>query len=104
MAGESAPEFMEHIFSAITPDQLITCGGRNLDPQEFSLTPLAEPNGMTKETLLRVIRSIAKAGDVVGFGLLEYSGTKSDKGDPFLKDLTAFGLSSLEGVLRRNDQ
>lgn len=141
LAGESAPEFIEHLFSTIKPDQLITCGGRNLDPeeirfkaenkvtdfsveeleknpevvaeaikekgyhnvyihidfdvldpQEFTLTPLVEPNGMTKDTLLCVVQAIAEVGDVVGFGLLEYSGTEKDKGDPFLEEMTAFGL------------
>lgn len=141
LAGESAPEFIGHLSSAITPDQLITCGGRNLDPEEirykaengvtdfsvkeleenpeavadairekgyhnvyihidfdvldpeeFALTPLAEPDGMTKDALLRLVQAIAKAGDVVGFGLLEYSGAETDTADPFLEKLAAFGL------------
>ena len=145
LAGESAPEIIINLPSTIEPRQLITCGGRNLDPEElqykaehqvtdltveqleadpdlaaeavrekgyhniyihidfnvldpaeFSLTPLAEPEGMTKETLLRVVRSAAKAGTLVGFGLLEYSGTEADKGDPFLQQLVAIGKQAQE--------
>ena len=48
---------------------------------------------MTKKTLLEVLQSIREAADVVGFGLLEYSGTMEDKDDPFLQELTAFGAA-----------
>lgn len=67
-----------------------------LDPEEFSLTPLAEPHGMTKADLLRLLRSIAGAGEIVGFGLLEYCGTEKDQGDPFLEELTAFALEHIK--------
>ena len=140
LAGESADEYLDELVSAIAPDQLITCAGRNLDPeeirfkqehkvtdftvadlasdpalpakavrekgyhnvyihidldaldpQEFSLTPIKEPDGMTKKTLLEVLRQIRKAANVVGFGLLEYCGTMDDRDDPFLQELAAFG-------------
>lgn len=142
LAGESAPEYLQNLASAISPNQLITCAARNLDPEElrykevnhvtdftvaqleadpslaarairekgyqhvyihidfdaldhseFQLTPLEEPDGMTKKTLLEVLQSIREAADVVGFGLLEYSGTMEDKDDPFLQELTAFGAA-----------
>lgn len=141
LAGETAPEYLENLASAITPAQLITCGARNLDPaelqykeahqvtdftvseleaepglvasaiaakgyrnvyihidfdvldpSEFALTPLAEPDGMTKETLLAVLREIKASANVVGFGLLEYSGTMEDKDDPFLAALAEYGM------------
>ena len=144
LAGDSAPEIIENLFSVIKPDQLFTCGGRNLDPEEirykeehhvpdftvedlesdpervadavwekgfhniyihidfdvldhreFKLTPLEEPDGMTRGTLLRLIRALAKAGQIVGFGLLEYSGSESDADDPFLEKLIAFGQECL---------
>ena len=63
-----------------------------LDPSEFALTPLEEPDGMTKETLLAVLREIKAAANVVGFGLLEYSGTMEDKDDPFLVALAEYGM------------
>lgn len=141
LAGETAPEFLEHLASNIIPAQLITCGARNLDPDElqykaehqvtdvtvaeleadpglaaaaikskgyrnvyihidldvldpaeFSLTPLAEPDGMTKDTLLKVLQEIKAFANVVGFGLLEYSGTMEDRNDPFLEALAKFGM------------
>lgn len=141
LAGETAPEYLDHLASAITPAQLITCGARNLDPaeleykaehqvtdftvaaleaepglvaaaiaekgfgnvyihidldvldpSEFALTPLEEPDGMTKKTLLAVLREIKAAANVVGFGLLEYSGTMEDKDDPFLAALAEYGM------------
>lgn len=144
LAGDSAPEFIETLFSTIGPEQLFTCGGRSLDPeeirykeangvsdftvaqiesdpeavadairvkglhnlyihidfdvldpQEFTLTPLAEPGGMLKSSLLRLLRAIAKGGNIVGFGFLEYSGREEDKGDPFLEELIAFGRDAL---------
>ena len=141
LAGDSAPEYIENLASTIDPEQLITCGARNLDPEEhrykkhhdipdftveqlekdpglvartiaekgystvyihidfdvldqaeFQLTPLDEPDGMTKENLLDIIYAIRDVADVVGFGLLEYSGTMEDEGDPFLEELVAYGL------------
>ena len=50
---------------------------------------------MTRGTLLRLIRALAKAGQIVGFGLLEYSGSESDADDPFLEKLIAFGQECL---------
>lgn len=68
-----------------------------LDPGEFALTPVPEPDGMTKEALLNLCRSISEAGNIVGFGLLEYSGTESDFGDPFLEELAAFATEHIKG-------
>ncbi len=63
-----------------------------LDPSEFQLTPLKEPDGMTKENLLEVLTKIKEVANVVGFGLLEYGGTMGDKDDPFLQALAAYGM------------
>ncbi len=141
LAGDCAPEYIDNLPSTISPEQLITCGARNLDPEEvrykeehhvpdftvdelekdpglaaeailkkgfgnayihidldvldpdeFRLTPLEEPDGMTKQTLLELIRKIREKVNVVGFGILEYSGTMEDKGDPFLQALAAYGM------------
>ena len=63
-----------------------------LDPTEFWLTPLEEPDGMEKETLLKVLRRIREAANVVGFGILEYGGTEEDRDDPFLEELAEYGM------------
>lgn len=63
----------------------------SLDPSEFALTPVPEPNGITREALLGLVRSVAESAEVVGFSLLEYCGTKADAGDRMLQDLVGFG-------------
>ncbi len=63
-----------------------------LDPTEFWLTPLEEPDGMMKEDLLKVLRRIREAANVVGFGILEYGGTEEDRDDPFLEELAEYGM------------
>lgn len=147
LAGDSAPAIVEEMARTIRPEQLIACGGRNLDPEEirfmkenrvssfsveelerdpgaaaeeirrkgfshvyihidfdvldpeeFSLTPVPEPEGMTKKTLLELVRALGENCRVVGLGMLEYSGTGEDRGDPFLEGLIAFGR---EQVLER---
>jgi len=141
LAGEGAKEYLENLASAITPDQLITCAARNLDPEElryktehqvvdftveeladhpevvaeeirrkgyrnvyihidfdaldpeeFWLTPLYEPGGLKKSTLIEVLRRIRETANVVGFGLLEYGGTVDDRDDPFLEELAEYGM------------
>lgn len=47
---------------------------------------------MTKDTLLKVLQEIKASANVVGFGLLEYSGTMEDRNDPFLEALAKFGM------------
>ena len=141
LAGDCEPEYLENLASAITPNQLITCAARNLDPEElrykamhqvadftvgeleenpglvaeeirrkgchnvyihidldaldpeeFWLTPLEEPGGLTRETLLKMLWQIREAANVVGFGLLEYGGTMDDRDDPFLEELAEYGM------------
>ena len=62
-----------------------------LDPEEFSKTPVPEPNGLKHGTLPAIIRAIRQVSNIVGFALLEYSGTADDKGDPLVAELTDFG-------------
>ena len=63
-----------------------------LDPEEFWLTPLYEPGGLKKSTLLDVLWRIREAANIVGFGLLEYGGTMDDRDDPFLEELAEYGM------------
>ena len=142
LAGESDPEIVGRLASTVTPDQLVMCANRNLDPEElrykdansvcdltveqivadpecvgravaekgfhnayihidfdsldpdeFSLTPVPEPDGITRKALLGLVRGIASRVNVVGFGLLEYCGTKADSGDAMLQRLVDFGAS-----------
>lgn len=62
-----------------------------LDPEEFCLMPLYEPDGLRCETLTRFIREIRKRLNVVGFGILEYSGGSGDKDHPLISELVGFG-------------
>ena len=63
-----------------------------LDPTEFSLTPLHEPNGLRQQTLLWLVDDLRRNFDVVGLGILEYSGSKKDQGDPVSERLVEIGL------------
>lgn len=63
-----------------------------LDPTQFSLTPLHEPNGLRQQTLLRLVDDLRRNFDVVGLGIQEYSGSKKDQGDPMLERLVEIGL------------
>lgn len=127
--------------STISPDQLIACAGRNLDPEEirykrenrisdfsveqlerepqaaaeevlrkgfrnvyvhvdfdaldpreFALTPVREPDGLKRSTLTAMLRALRNSGvKIAGFSLLEYSGTDRDRGDPLVRSLVSFG-------------
>lgn len=63
-----------------------------LDPTQFSLTPLHEPNGLRQQTLLRLVNDLRRNFDVIGLGILEYSGSKKDQGDPMLERLVEIGV------------
>jgi arginase len=66
----------------------------SLDPEEFALTPVQEPDGLKGSTLLSMISAINKSGiRIVGFGLLEYSGTTADRGDFIVGSLVSCGKS-----------
>lgn len=65
----------------------------SLDPNEFTLTPVPEPDGLRCATLAQVVREIAKVSNVIGFALLEYCGTKADTGNALLEELVEFGAS-----------
>lgn len=141
LLSDGAPGILNRLASTIRPDQLITCGGRSLDPEEtrylrennisaftveqleqdpenaarevirkgfhhvyihvdfdcldpgeFSLTPVPEPDGLRRDTLMAVIRSLQKSGtEIVGFGLLEYAGTMNDSGDLLIDSLVSVG-------------
>lgn len=142
VVGDSAPEVISRLASSATPDQLVMCANRNLDPEElrfkkdndvcdlsveqiladpacvgravaekgfshayvhvdfdsldpaeFSLTPVPEAHGLTREALLGLVRGVAEKVEVVGLGLLEYCGTKDDRGDTMLQQLVDFGAS-----------
>lgn len=66
----------------------------SLDPREFDLTPVQEPDGLTCHTLLAMIRALKNCGaEVVGTGLLEYSGTADDRDNNLVNSLVTFGKS-----------
>ena len=140
LTGDCAPEYIDQLAQTISPTQLVTCAGRNLDPEEirfkednnvmdftvqeieenpesiaaqikdkgcrhayihidldcldpeeFCLMPLYEPNGLKCETLLKLIHEIRRRLDVVGLGILEYSGGKNDKNNHLIKELVKIG-------------
>ena len=64
-----------------------------LDPDEFPLTPVPEPGGLRRATLVRAVREIVESCDVVGLAILEYCGTAADRGDGLLEELVDMGLS-----------
>lgn len=64
-----------------------------LDPEEFSLTPLHEPNGLSRRTLLKILEDVSPHFYIVGLGVLEYGGTKKDRDAPFIKEITAIGTT-----------
>lgn len=63
-----------------------------LDPREFSLMPVPEPDGLRCETLLRVVRAIADACELRGFSIMEYCGTADDCDNELLRELVGIGL------------
>ena len=140
LTGDCAPEYIDQLAQTISPTQLVTCAGRNLDPEEirfkednnvmdftvqeieenpesiaaqikdkgyrhayihidldcldpeeFCLMPLYEPDGLKCETLLKLVHEIRRRLDVVGLGILEYSGGKNDKNNHLIKELVKIG-------------
>lgn len=141
LLGEGAPGIVGRLSSTIQPDQLISCAGRNLDPEEirykkenfisdfsaeqlnqdpaaaareavrkgfhhiyihvdfdsldpaeFALTPVQEPNGITRNTLMSMLRALKESpAKIVGLGLLEYAGTDKDRNDDLVDFLVKFG-------------
>ncbi|MGI6211964.1 MAG: arginase family protein [Anaerovoracaceae bacterium] len=141
LTGESDPWIIGQLASTVSPNQLILCANRNLDPEEldfkkqngvsdfpvetiesdpsvvaaeiarkgfnnvyihidldstdpeeFTLTPVPEPNGLKCDTLVTLIEEIRKSGvRIAGFGILEYCGTKEDKGNDLITRLVDFG-------------
>lgn len=64
----------------------------SLDPEEFRLTPVPEPSGLKRNTLLKAVKEIRDVCDIRGFAIMEYCGTMEDKGDEFLTELISIGL------------
>jgi len=62
LAGESAPEYLENLASAISPDQLITCAARNLDPEEVQYK---EEHGVTDFTVRELAENPGLAADAI---------------------------------------
>lgn len=63
-----------------------------LDPREFSLMPVPEPDGLKCDTLLAIVRAIQDVCSLKGFSIMEYCGTKDDRGNELLQQLVNIGL------------
>lgn len=61
-----------------------------LDSREFALTPMPEPDGLSRGTVKAMLRALKSCGaGIVGFGIFEYTG--EEPGNRFLESLVSFG-------------
>lgn len=64
----------------------------SLDPEEFKLTPVQEPDGLKCNTLNLILRALSTCGaGIAGLGLLEYSGTAADEGNFLVESVISLG-------------
>ncbi len=91
---EKNPHIVSHALTTIMAETVYVHIDLDvLDPKEFSLTPLHEPNGLSRRTLLRILEDVSSHFYIVGLGVLEYGGTKKDRDDTFIKEITAIGTA-----------
>ena len=62
-----------------------------LDPLEFSESQVPEPDGLTCDALISILEKIGKTSNVVGLGILEYTGDENDRDNELLKKLVRYG-------------
>lgn len=83
VAKEIIKKGMDNVFIHIDLD----C----LDPSEFSESQVPEPDGLTCEALISILEKIGETSNVVGLGILEYTGDENDKSNKLLKRLVQYG-------------
>ncbi|MGI6203918.1 MAG: arginase family protein [Anaerovoracaceae bacterium] len=86
VAKEIISKGIKHVYIHVDLD--------SLDPEEFSLTPVPEPEGLKGDTLNSILMSVKASGVVVvGMGLTEYAGTAGDGGSAIVESLVSFGTN-----------
>lgn len=63
-----------------------------LDPDEFSMVPVPEKDGLSFAALAKIIKEINTIAECVGFAILEYDGSCAEEENYILKQLIQYGL------------
>lgn len=62
-----------------------------LDAEDFPFAPVPEPDGLSLDTFIQMLKAVAEECHVVGLGLLEYSGTKESVRSEVLEEIIRIG-------------